>query len=249
MADELNKLDGANEADVIVKVHKIVAVDKAFLFCCMFSLRMQDEFWINNRPEVIIGKRFAVKETFVFICRQMGGAAHLFCIENGHINQLKDEISSIESLMLMCQCSKGIACHIWVRRCLHLCYGFRCYPCWTVWFAEVTCWNANNANAWCEIVSVEDTWTFTARDWTQLVNPELRLEQIVEKGLWADEILCLLLLALAYWIEGKACWELALVAFGHLWMISSSTCIVLLKGHCKAMHPIQIFDLLFKHSD
>jgi hypothetical protein len=76
MANELNKLDGANEADVIVKVLKIVAVDKAVLFCCMFSLRMQD--WINNLPEVIIGKRFAVKETFVFICRQMGGAAHLF---------------------------------------------------------------------------------------------------------------------------------------------------------------------------
>jgi hypothetical protein len=44
MANELDKLDGANEADVIVKVNKIVAVDKAIWFCCMFSLRMQDLF-------------------------------------------------------------------------------------------------------------------------------------------------------------------------------------------------------------
>ncbi len=50
--------------------------------------------------------------------------------------------------------------------------------------------NANNAKAWHKIVGFEDTWTFTARDWTQLVNPELRLEQIVEQGMWADEKLC-----------------------------------------------------------
>jgi hypothetical protein len=43
---------------------------------------------------------------------------------------------------------------------------------------------------------------------------------MVEKGMRADEKLCLLL-ALTYWIEGKACWELALVAFGDLQMISS----------------------------
>jgi hypothetical protein len=44
MANELNKLDGANKADVIVKVNKIIAVDEAIWFCCMFSLRMQDQF-------------------------------------------------------------------------------------------------------------------------------------------------------------------------------------------------------------
>ncbi len=111
-ANELKKLDGANESGVIVKVNKIVAVDEAIWFCCMFSLRMQDQFQINNQPEVISGKRFAVKETFVFICRQMRGATHLVCIENGHIKQLKDGMSSVERLRLMCQHSEGIACRI-----------------------------------------------------------------------------------------------------------------------------------------
>jgi hypothetical protein len=53
-ANELNKLDGADKANVIVKVNKIVAVDEAIWFCCMFSLRMQDRFRIDNQPEVII---------------------------------------------------------------------------------------------------------------------------------------------------------------------------------------------------
>ncbi len=57
-------------------------------------------------------------------------------------------------------------------------------------FVEDTGSNANNVKAWHETVGVEDTWTFTARDWTQLVNPELRLEWIVEKGMRADEKLC-----------------------------------------------------------
>jgi hypothetical protein len=43
-ADELNKLDGADEADVIVRVNKIVVVNEAIWFCCMFSLRMQYQF-------------------------------------------------------------------------------------------------------------------------------------------------------------------------------------------------------------
>ncbi len=98
---------------------------------------------------------------------------------------------------------------------------------WRLWHktfvVEVTGSNANNVKAWRETVVVEDTWTFTKRDWTQLVNPELRLEWVVEKRTRADEKLCLLL-ALAYWIEGKACWELASVACGDLWMISSSNC-------------------------
>ncbi len=111
-ADELDKLNGADKADVIVKVNMIVAVNKAIWFYCMFSLRMQDQFRIDNQPEVIIGKRFAVEETFVFICRQMGGTAHLVCIENGHINQLKDGMSSFERLLLMCQHSEGVACRI-----------------------------------------------------------------------------------------------------------------------------------------
>ncbi len=43
-ANELDKLDGANKADVIVKVNKIFVVNEAIWFCCMFSLRMQDQF-------------------------------------------------------------------------------------------------------------------------------------------------------------------------------------------------------------
>jgi hypothetical protein len=44
-ANELDKLDEADKADVIViKVKKIVTVDEAIWFCCMFSLRMQDHF-------------------------------------------------------------------------------------------------------------------------------------------------------------------------------------------------------------
>ncbi len=53
------------------------------------------------------------------------------------------------------------------------------------WFVEVTCFNANIAKAWRETVGVEDTWTFTTRDWTQHDNPPN--EQIVEKSTWADE--------------------------------------------------------------
>jgi hypothetical protein len=83
MANELDKLDGADKANVIVKVNKIIAVNNTIWFCCMFSLRMQDQFQIDNQPDVIIGKRFTVKETFVFICRQMGGATHLVWLKNG----------------------------------------------------------------------------------------------------------------------------------------------------------------------
>ncbi len=43
-ANELDKLNGFDKADVIVKVNKIVVVNKAIWFCCMFSLRMQDQF-------------------------------------------------------------------------------------------------------------------------------------------------------------------------------------------------------------
>ncbi len=57
---------------------------------------------------------------------------------------------------------------------------------------EVTGSNGNNVKSWHETFGVEDTWTFTTRDWTQLVNPELRLERIVEKGMQADEKLCVL---------------------------------------------------------
>jgi hypothetical protein len=39
--------------------------------------------------------------------------------------------------------------------------------------------------AWRETVGVEDTWTFTARDWTQHDNPPNG--QIVEKGTRSDE--------------------------------------------------------------
>ncbi len=57
-------------------------------------------------------------------------------------------------------------------------------------FVEVTGSNANNAKAWRETFGVEVTWTFTTRDLTQLVSPELRLGWMVEKGMQADEKLC-----------------------------------------------------------
>jgi hypothetical protein len=52
---------------------------------------------------------------------------------------------------------------------------------------EVTGSNGNIVKTWCETFGDEDTWTFTARDWTQLVNPELRFEQIEEKGMRTNE--------------------------------------------------------------
>jgi len=58
-----------------------------------------------------------------------------------------------------------------------------------IYFVEVMGSNANNAKAWRETVGVEDTWTFTARDWTIFDNPELWLELIVEKRTRADESL------------------------------------------------------------
>ena len=36
------------------------------------------------------GCRFVIEETFVLICRQLGGTAHLIFIGNGRINQLKE---------------------------------------------------------------------------------------------------------------------------------------------------------------
>jgi hypothetical protein len=55
---------------------------------------------------------------------------------------------------------------------------------------EVMGSNANNVKAWRETVGVEDTWTFTARDWTILDDNPYWNEQIVEKGSRADEKLC-----------------------------------------------------------
>ncbi len=40
--------------------------------------------------EPACGCRFVIKETFVLICRQLGGTAHLIFIGNGRINQLKE---------------------------------------------------------------------------------------------------------------------------------------------------------------
>ncbi len=37
---------------------------------------------------------YAFDETSVLICGQLGGTAHLIFIENGCINQLKDELRS-----------------------------------------------------------------------------------------------------------------------------------------------------------
>jgi hypothetical protein len=60
----------------------------------------------------------------------------------------------------------------------------------------------------------------------------------LEMSIWTDVILCLLL-ALAYWIECKAFWEMALTA-GELQMISSSYC-----TGCLESNPG--FDLLLWH--
>ncbi len=62
-------------------------------------------------------------------------------------------------------------------------------------FSEVTGSNANNVKAWRETVGVEDTWTFTAREWTQHDNPPKG--QIVEKGTRAVEKLC--------WLAKRKC--------------------------------------------
>jgi hypothetical protein len=51
----------------------------------------------------------------------------------------------------------------------------------------ILCKGHLEAKAWRETFCVEDTWTFTARNSTQLVNPEFRLEWIVERGTQADE--------------------------------------------------------------
>jgi hypothetical protein len=69
---------------------------------------------------------------------------------------------------------------------------------------------------------------------------ELRVDPLdLEMSTRADVILCLLL-ALAYWIECKACWEMALTA-GELQMISSSYC-----TGCLESNPSS--DLLLWHS-
>ncbi len=62
-------------------------------------------------------------------------------------------------------------------------------------FVEVTGSNADYVKAWRETISVEDAWTFTARDRTQHDNPPN--EQIVEKGTRADEKLC--------WLAERKC--------------------------------------------
>jgi hypothetical protein len=64
-----------------------------------------------------------------------------------------------------------------------------------IWFVEVTGSNANNVKAWRETVGVEDTWTFTARDWIQHDNPPKG--QIVEKGTRTDEKL--------HWLAKRKC--------------------------------------------
>jgi hypothetical protein len=75
-------------------------------------------------------------------------------IGTGHINQLKDGLSYVETLMLMCQHFKGVACLVWVSWCLHLRYGFQCYRSKTVliwWSYGPKCWQCNGMawNFWC----------------------------------------------------------------------------------------------------
>ena len=115
----------------------------------------------------------------------------------------------VETLMLMCQRSEGVACLVWVSWHLQLHYGFQCYRCKTICFVEVTGSNANNATAWRETFGVEDAWTFTTRDWTQHDNPPNG--QIVEKGMRSDEKLC-------YLAKGKCAVEGLLGAHHDPWV-------------------------------
>jgi hypothetical protein len=92
------------------------------------------------------------------------------------------------------------------------------------WFVEVMGSNANKAKAWRETCGVEYAWTFTAREWTILVNPELRLEQIVEKGTRADVKLCgLAERKCAFWflmvIAKTSVLEVATIYWNWVWLM------------------------------
>ncbi len=105
-----------------------------------------------------------------------------------------------------------------------------------IFVIEVTGSNANNVKAWRETFVVEDTWTFTTRDWTILDDNPYWNEQIVEMGSRADEKLCGLaerkcagecwFVMVVDWrnpLELRCIgvvWELLVVAIG--WLISSS---------------------------
>jgi hypothetical protein len=92
-------------------------------------------------------------------------------------------------------------------------------------FVEVTGSNANDANtkAWRETFFVDDTRTFTERDWTNVDDNLYWNKQIVELGTRADAENCCLWLIFAYWKECKGCWEKASTA-GELWTISFFYC-------------------------
>ena len=86
-------------------------------------------------------------------------------------------------------------------------------------FVEVTGSNANNVKAWRETIGVEDSWTFTAREWTQHDNPPKG--QIVEKGMRTDEKLVGLPSASVHF-EVLSClrldpWVLCWNTLNHVW--------------------------------
>ncbi len=96
-------------------------------------------------------------------------------IGNGHIHWLKDGLSSVEMLMLMCQRSEGVACLFWVIWHLHLRYGFQCYHCWTV----LVCWSHGLKCQQCEGMAwIFWCWRYldfyrkrlnpTSQSWTQI---------------------------------------------------------------------------------
>ena len=92
-------------------------------------------------------------------------------------------------------------------------------------FVEVMGSNVNDANpkTWLETFFVEDSETFTKRDWTNVDDNPYWNKQIVELGTRADPVNRLLWLIFAYWNKCKACWETASTA-GELWVISFSYC-------------------------
>jgi hypothetical protein len=76
----------------------------------------------------------------------------------------------------MWRCSEDIVRLFWDSWHLHLRYGFQWYHCWTVmvcWIYRLKCQQSKGImwNFWCY-----RCLTFSTREWTILVNPELRLE-------------------------------------------------------------------------
>ncbi len=85
------------------------------------------------------GCSFAIEKNFVLICCQLGGTAHLICIGNGCINQLKNELSSevLWNLSWRLHLCCGIQCFLWWANFFCWSYGLKCKQCkgmmWNFW--------------------------------------------------------------------------------------------------------------------